>query len=59
MVRTVFAEMQPFKGVDNYFTKSLLFREINEVCKESWPEDVDSGNEAYSESEEDTLLLLP
>jgi len=34
MVRTVFAETQPFKGVDNYFTDSLLYRETSKVAKE-------------------------
>jgi len=53
-VRTVFAEKQPFKGVENYFSYALLYQEANKVAKEPLPEDVDSGNEADSEPEEDT-----
>jgi len=53
-VRTVFAEKQPFKGVENYFTDALLYQEANKVVKEPLPEDVDSGNEADSEPEENT-----
>ena len=53
-IRTVFAEKQPFKGVKNYFTDALLYQEANEQLLE----DDDSGNEADSESEEDTLALL-
>jgi len=33
-VRTVFAEKQPFKGVENYFTDVLLYQEANKVAKE-------------------------
>ena len=33
MVRTVFVEMQPFKGVENYFTDSLLYKENSKVVK--------------------------
>jgi len=53
-VRTVFAEKQPFKGVDNYFTDALLYQEVSETSKESSPDNDDSGNEADSESEGDT-----
>jgi len=48
-VRTVFAEKQPFKGVENYFTDALLYQKANKVAKESLLEDHDSGNEADSE----------
>jgi len=58
MVRTVFAEKQPFKGVENYITNALLNLEANEVAKEPLFEDDDSGNEADSESEEDTPTTL-
>jgi len=34
VVRTVFAEMQPFKRVKNYFTNFLLYQENNETVKE-------------------------
>jgi len=55
MVRTVFAEKQRFKGVENYFTDALLYQEIGERSKEPLPDNDDSGNEADSESEGDTL----
>jgi len=29
MVQMVFAEKQPFKGVENYFTDALLYQESN------------------------------
>ena len=45
MVWTIFAEMQPFEGVENYFTDFLLYQENNEPVKQSLPDDVDSGNE--------------
>jgi len=53
MIRTVFAEMQPFKGVENYFTDSLLYRENGKVVEKSLPDDIDSRNEVDSESGED------
>jgi len=53
MVRMVFAKMQPFKGVENYFTDSLLYQENSKVAKEPSPDDIDSGNEANSESRDD------
>ena len=57
-VETVFAEKQPFKGVENYFTDALLYQEANEVAKEPLLEDDDSDNEADSESEEGTPTTL-
>ena len=54
MVRTVFTEKQLFKGVENYFSDALLYQEDNKVAKEPLPEDVDCGNEADSELEEET-----
>ena len=48
----VFAEKQPVKGKENYFTDALLYREANKVSKEPLLEDVDSGNEADSEPKE-------
>jgi len=50
----VFAERQPLKGVENYFTDALLYQEINKAPKEPLPDDDDSGNEADSECEGDT-----
>jgi len=52
-VRTVFAEKQPVKGVENYFTDALLYQEANKVAKEPLLEGNDSGNEPDSEPEED------
>jgi len=40
--------------VKNYFTDSLLYREINEAAKKPLLDDADSGNEADSEFEEGT-----
>jgi len=53
IVRTVFAEMQPFKGVENYFTESLLYKGNSKVVEKSLPDDIDSGNKPDSESGED------
>jgi len=50
----VFAENQPFKGVENYFTDALLYQEANKVAKEPLLEDDDKGNEVDSEPDEDT-----
>jgi len=58
VVRTVFAKVQPFKGVENYFTDSLLYQEDIEPLKQSLPDDVDSGNEMDSESKEDVPATL-
>jgi len=57
-VQTVFAEKQPFKGVENYFTDALLYQEIGKTSKEPLPDNDDSGNEADSESEGDTPATL-
>ena len=54
----VFAEKQPFKGVENYFTDALLYQEIGETSKEPLLDNDDSGNEADSESEGDTPATL-
>jgi len=58
VVQMVFAEMQPFKGVENYFTDSLLYQENNELVKQPLPNDIDSGNKTDSESEEDALATF-
>jgi len=52
-VQTVFAEKQPFKGVENCLTDALLYQEIGKTSKEPLPEHDDSGNETDSESEGD------
>jgi len=41
------------RGVENYFTDSLLYKENNKLIKKSLPNDIDSSNEADSESGED------
>jgi len=58
MVRTMFAEMRPFKGVENYFTNSLLYKENGKVVEKSLPNDINSSNEADLESGEDPEVLL-
>ena len=45
----MFTEMQPFKGVENYFTDSLLYKVVGKTL----PNDINSGNEVDSESRED------
>ena len=51
----VFAEKQRFKGVYNYFTDSLLYKEAADV---PLPDEPDSGNEADSELENDTPVTF-
>ena len=58
VVRTVFAEVQPFKGVENYFTDSLLYQEDIEPLKQSLPDDLDSGKETDSELKEDAPATI-
>jgi len=58
MVRTVFAEIQPFKGVKKYFTDFLLYQEVNKVTKKPLLDNIDSANEVNSESEEDMPSTL-
>ena len=58
IIRTVFAETQLFKRAENYFTDSLLYREVNKVIKELLSDSIDSGNAADSESEEDTHVAF-
>ena len=58
IVRTVFAKVQPLKGVENYFTDSLIYQEGIEPLKQSLPDDFDSGNEADSKSEEDARATI-
>ena len=54
MVRMVFVEMQSFKGVENYFSDSLLYKENSKVVEKPLPNDINSGNEGDSESREDS-----
>jgi len=58
MVKTVFAEMQPFTRVENYFTDSLLYKENGKVVKKSLPDDIDSGNIADFESGDDPTIFF-
>jgi len=44
--------------VDNYFTDSLLYEDDIEPLKQSFPNDVDSGNEADSKLEEDAPATI-
>jgi len=57
-VQMVFAEKQPFKGVENYFTDTLLYQEIGKTSKEPSPDNDDSGNQEDSESEGDMSATL-
>jgi len=54
----VFAEKQPFKGIENYFTDALLYEETDKVAKAPLLESEDSSNEADSEPEEDALTIF-
>ena len=55
-VRTLIVERHPFKGVENYFIDSLLYQDSLEADENPYPEELDSGNEADSEPEEDECL---
>jgi len=45
-IKTLIVEKHIFKGVENYFTDSLLHQDSLEVARNSLLEDPDSGNEA-------------
>src|SRR4051812_3842839 len=47
-VRTLVAEQRPFKGVENYFTDSLLYQEAHEVVVQD-KEVLELGNGVYRE----------
>ena len=59
-VRTLIAERHPLKGVENYFTDSLLYQNSLEMNKNPQPEEPDSRNEADAgpEAEEECLWEL-
>ena len=40
------AERHPLKGVENYFTDSLLYQDSLETNENPQPEELDSDNEA-------------
>ena len=45
-VRTLISQRHPFKGVENYFTDSLLYQDSLEANENPDPEELNSGNEA-------------
>jgi len=59
-VQTLIAERILFKGIENYFTDSLLYQDFLEADKNPQPEEPDSGNEAdiEPEAEEECLWEL-
>ena len=59
-VRTLIAKRHPFKGVENYFTDSLLYQDSLETGDNPQPEESDSDNEAdiEPEAEEECLWEL-
>ena len=50
-VQTLIAERHLFKGVENYFTDSLLYQDSLEINENPQPEKSDSDNEADVEPE--------
>ena len=54
------AERHPFKGVENYFTDSLLYQDSLETNENLLPEEPDSDNEANTkpEAEEECMWEL-
>ena len=56
-VKMLIAKRHPFKGIENYFTDSLLYQDSLEADGNPHPEESDSGNEADTESEKDELSL--
>ena len=55
-VRTLIAERHPFKGVENYFTDSLLYQDSVETDEIPQPEEPDSGNEADTEPKKEECM---
>jgi len=56
-VRTLIAKRHPFKGVENYFTDSLLYQDSLETGDNPQLEESDSGNEADIEPEAEKKYL--
>ena len=56
-VWTLITEWHPFKGVENYFTDSLLYQDSLEMNKTPKKEELDSGNEADIEPEAEEEYL--
>ena len=55
-VRTLIEERHPFKGIENYFTDSLLYLDSLEADENPHPKEHDSGNETDIEPEEEECL---
>jgi len=55
-VRTLIAERHPFKGVENYFTDSLLYQDSLETNENLQPEKSDSGNKADTEPKKEECM---
>jgi len=45
-VQKLIAERHPVKGVENYFTDSLLYQDSLEMNENPWLEELDTGNKA-------------
>ena len=56
-VKTLIAEKHPFKGVENYFTDSLLYQDSLETDENLQPEEPDFGNGADMEPEAEEEYL--
>ena len=54
-VWTLITERHPFKGVENYFTDSLLYQDSLETNKNPQPEEPDSGNEVDTKGEQSSV----
>ena len=50
------AERHPFKGIKNYFTDSLMYRDSLETNENLQPEEPDFGNEADTEPEKEECM---
>ena len=55
-VRTLIAKRHPFKGVENYFTDSLLYQDSLKTNENLQPEEPDSSNEADTEPEKEECM---
>ena len=55
-MKTLIAERHSFKEVENYFTDFFIYQDSLEADENPHPEELDSGNEAYTELEEDECL---
>jgi len=58
ILRTVCAEKQPFKGVESYFTDTLLYQEANEVAKVPLLEDDDRAMKQIQSQRKTRQLFL-